>query len=395
MRRAAGKSTTFQTGWVTTVAAVHWAHDTYSAFLTPLLPAFIKKLALTNTQAGSLAAFYQLPSLIQPLIGYWGDRRDLRYFAVISPAVTAVMMSLLGIAPSYAWLALLLVIAGSSSAALHAVVPALTGQLSGHDLGRGMSFWMVGGELGRTLGPLIVVSFVAWRGLESTPWLMTLGLLASLFFYLRFRSLPESLVAHDREPHQDSWWQTVIAMRAFLIPLAGLLVARSFMQAALTTYLPIYMQASGATLWLSGAALSILEIAGVVGALFGGVLSDYLGRKRLLLLSLVTTSLLLLIFIQLQGWWLFPLLLGLGFTALSASPVLMALVQESYPDRRALANGIYMALNFAIRAGIVLVVGALSDWLGLRYAFMISAVITLFGIPFILILPVGSPEKAL
>ncbi|HEY88885.1 MAG TPA: MFS transporter [Thermoflexia bacterium] len=395
MRRATGKSTTFQTGWVVTVAAMHWAHDTYSAFLTPLLPAFIEKLALTNTQAGSLAAFYQLPSLIQPLIGYWGDRRDLRYFAIISPAITAVMMSLLGIAPSYAWLALLLVIAGCSSAALHTVVPALTGQLSGHDLGRGMSFWMVGGELGRTLGPLIVVSFVAWRGLESTPWLMTLGLLASAFFYLRFRSLPGNLTAQDREPHQDSWWQTIIAMRAFLIPLAGLLVARSFMQAALTTYLPIYMQASGASLWLSGAALSILEIAGVVGALFGGTLSDYLGRKRLLWLSLVTTSLLLLIFIQSQGWWLFPLLLGLGFTALSAAPTLMALVQESYPDRRALANGIYMALNFAIRAGIVLIVGALSDWLGLRYAFMISAVITLLGIPFILILPVGSPEKAL
>ncbi|MEA3308924.1 MAG: MFS transporter [Chloroflexota bacterium] len=394
MQTEVEKSASFQGGWVATVAAVHWAHDTYSAFLTPLLPAFIEKLALTNTQAGSLAAFYQLPSLIQPLIGYWGDRRDLRYFVVLAPAVTAVTMSLLGVAPSYALLALLLVIAGSSSAALHAVVPALAGQLSGHDLGRGMSFWMVGGELGRTLGPLIIVSFVAWQGLESTPWLMTMGVLASVYFYWRFRSLPASL-AHESKPQLASWRQTLIEMRPFLIPLAGLLITRSFLQTALTTYLPIYLKSSGASLWFAGAALSILETAGVIGALFGGTLSDYLGRKRLLWLSLVITSLLLFLFVQLQGWLLFPLLLGLGFMALAASPVLMALVQESYPERRALANGIYMALNFAIRAGVVLIVGALSDWLGLRYAFMLSAVIALFSIPFILILPVSDPGKIL
>jgi FSR family fosmidomycin resistance protein-like MFS transporter len=70
------------------------------------------------------------------------------------------MMSLLGMAPAYAVLALFLVVVGASSASLHAVGPVIAGNLSGRNLGKGMGFWMVGGELGRTLGPIVIVSAI-------------------------------------------------------------------------------------------------------------------------------------------------------------------------------------------------------------------------------------------
>jgi FSR family fosmidomycin resistance protein-like MFS transporter len=77
----------------------------------------------------------------------------------------------------------------------------------------------------------------------------------------------------------------------------------------------------------------------------------------------------------------------MGLTALSVTPVIMALVQESFPENRALANGIYMALSFLIRSGVVVLVGMMGDQWGMRQAFMVCALVTLLGLPFLVLLP--------
>ncbi len=374
----------FQTDRVLTISAGHAVHDTYTAFLAPLLPAFIANMALSRTEAGLLTVFMQGPSLLQPFIGHLADRVSLRYFVILAPAVTAVMMSLLGIAPSYAVLALFLVVVGASSASMHAVGPVMAGRLSGRNLGRGMGFWMVGGELGRFLGPLLVVTAVELLTLEGTPWLMIAGLLASAILYLRLRDVP------GRPPNAGQglpWWRALRVMGPLLIPLTGIIVARCFMSAALTTYLPTFLSEEGADFWLAGASLSILEAAGVVGALLGGWVSDQLGRRVVFFASMLTTPLLMFAFLAVKGWVQFSLLLVMGFTALSVTPVVMALVQESFLENRALANGVYMSLSFVLRSGVVVVMGGLGDLFGLRLAFTVSAVITLLGLPLIFLLP--------
>jgi FSR family fosmidomycin resistance protein-like MFS transporter len=380
----------FQTDRVLTISVGHAVHDTYTAFLAPLLPVFITNLSLSKTEAGLLTVFMQVPSLFQPLIGHLADRASLRYFVILAPAVTAVMMSLLGVAPIYAVLALLLVVVGASSASLHAVGPVMAGNLSGRSLGRGMGFWMVGGELGRTLGPIVIVSAIRLLTLEGTPWLMIGGLLASAILYVRLKDVP------GRPPNAGQglpWRQALRSMGPLLFPLAGIIVARSFMNAALTTYLPTFMSEEGADLWLAGASLSVLEAAGVVGALLGGTMSDRLGRQQVLFISMLVTPLFMFVFLATKGWGQFPLLLVLGFTSLSVTPVVMALVQESFPENRALANGVYMALSFVLRSGVVLVLGALGDLFGLRTAFTASAVITLLGLPLIFLLPGKRPQN--
>src|SRR5512143_645051 len=91
----------FQTGRVLTVAGGHLIHDIFTSFLAPLLPLIINKLGLSLTLAGSLASFQQLPGLINPLLGMIADRGSLRWLAILAPTVTAVSMSLIGLAPSY------------------------------------------------------------------------------------------------------------------------------------------------------------------------------------------------------------------------------------------------------------------------------------------------------
>ena len=366
------------------MSASHAVHDTYSAFLPPLLPAFVESMSLTNTSAGLLTVFLTLPSLTQPFIGHLADRVGLRWAVILAPAVAGVTMSMLGIAPTYGVLVLLLLIAGTMSAALHAVGPVMTGRLSGNSLGRGMGFWMVGGELGRTLGPIIIVTGVGFLTLEGTPWLMIGGLVASALLWVGLKDLSGRPAGSESGLH---WKQALRKMWPFLLPLAAIIVVRAFMVSALTTYLPIFLHSEGATLWFAGISLAVLEAAGVVGALLGGSLSDRVGRRWVLAVSLIITPVFMFVFLATSGWLRFPLLLLLGFTALSVVPVIMALVQESFPENRALANGVYMATSFILRSGAVLLLGMMGDTWGMRTAFLVSAVLPILGLPFLWLLP--------
>lgn len=374
----------FHINRVLTMAAVHAVHDTYTAFLPPLLPEFISRFLLSKTKAGLLTVFLQVPSLLQPVIGHLSDRVSLRYLVILAPAVTATMMSLLGVAPGYAVLALLLTITGISSAALHAVGPVMVGSVSGPSLGRGMSFWMVGGELGRAFGPIVVVTVVKFLTPEGLPWLMPAGLLASVFLFIRLRNEP------GRRPKVNQglpWRSALKRMRPVMMPLVGIIIVRVFMNSALTTFLPIFLIEQGADLWFAGASLTILQAAGVLGAMLGGSISDRLGRRLVLFISLMTTPIFMFVFLAVSGWAQITILPLLGLTSISVTPVLLALVQENFPENRALANGLYMALAFTIRSGAVVVMGALGDLFSLRQAFTASAVLMLLGVPLILLLP--------
>ena len=367
-----------------TIAASHAAHDTYSAFLPPLLPVFIEKFSLAKAEAGLLTVFLQGPSLLQPLIGHLGDRHDLRIAVILAPILTAAGMCLLGVAPNYAVTALLLVTAGLSAAVLHSVAPVIVGRLSENRLGFAMGFWMVGGELGRTLGPILLVSAIAVLGLEGLPWLMAGGVGASALMFFGLRGVgppPKNRAA------TGNFGRAMFSMRPLLVPLSGVVISRSFVLVAFTTYLPLFLREQGAGLWIAGAGLSVLEAAGVAGALFGGSVSDRLGRRTVLACSLLISPIIMVIFVYVTGWARVPLLLALGFVGLMTTPVIMASVQESAPENKALANGIYMALSFGVRAFVVVLVGGLGDWLGMQRAFLVCAVLGLLGTPFILLLP--------
>jgi FSR family fosmidomycin resistance protein-like MFS transporter len=374
----------FQTAGVLTIAAGHAIHDTYSGFLPPLLPLFIQNLSLSKMEAGLLSAFMSVPSILQPVIGYVAERNGLRALVVLAPAITGVMMSVLGIAPGYWTIALLLLIVGFSSAGFHSTGPVLMGSLSGWSLGRGMGLWMVGGELGRTLGPLVIVTALQWLTLKGISWLMLGGLVASFLLFLGLRDVPERGSRSSKTPDWNSAYQN---LKAMLIPLACLVLSRAFFLPALSTFLPTYLTEAGADLWFAGIALSILEMAGVVGAMLGGTLSDRVGRRTVLVIGTLAAPVLLFFFLAVNGWLQITLLITLGLVAFSLTPVIMALVQESSPENRALANGFYLALNFVLRSGAVVILGLLGDLYGLRVAFQISALLMLLGLFIIPFLP--------
>lgn len=384
------ESKEFQTRDVLTIVTGHFVHDVFTAFVPPLLPLIREKLAADYAAIGGLAVFMQVPSLLQPFIGHAADRISLRYFIILAPAVTASVCSLLGMANGYALLALLLFVAGLSSAAFHAPAPAMIGRISGNRVGTGMSFFMAAGELGRTVGPLLVIAAVSWFGLEGIWRVAVFGWLASIFLYWRLRGVS----AKPAQGRLLSLQQLLPAARKVYPPLLWIMAARVFMSISMTTYLPIFMQdVKGYEFEIAGLSLTLLEGAGVLGALTMGTASDWLGRRKILIVLFLVSPVLFLGFLNSSGWMLFAYLLPLGFTMLSPSAVLLAVVQDSFRQNRALANGLFLMANFVIRAPALWLLGSVADRFGLENAFLMSGLIAFIGVPAILRLPERSRDN--
>src|SRR5215510_2042905 len=103
-----------------TLCAAHFVSDSYSSLIYPLLPLLKVKLGLSEAQVFWLAPLYSLSSsLMQPIYGIISDRYARRFFAVSGPAITAIFVSMIGLAPSYGLLILVLVGGGIGIGSFH------------------------------------------------------------------------------------------------------------------------------------------------------------------------------------------------------------------------------------------------------------------------------------
>lgn len=374
---------------VYSIASGHLFHDLYSSFLAPLLPTLMDNLSINLTGAGILTSISRLPSILNPLIGYLADKTGARYFVIFAPALTATLMSLVGSMNYPAALGIILFLSGISSTAFHASSPGLVAKASESRKGFGLGIYMAGGGIGRGLGPLLAVWAVSFWGFSGIWRLMFLGWGVSAVLFFQFRNFEFT----PKERH--SLRKDLPFFKRFFIPLAFVLFLRSAMTASLNTYLPVFMVQSGNPLWLAGAALSILEISGVVGALILGPFSDKIGRKKIIIISVTISAVLVPIFLQFSGWLIFPLLVIIGFFSLSTGTIFLALVQDNFQHHRATGNSIYILLSFLSNALMLILIGLIGDNFGLSIAYWISSFAALLSIPLMQLLPSFTQDEIL
>ncbi len=371
----------FKTGEVASISVAHLLHDTYSAFLAPLLPLLIEKLGITYVLAGLLNVFQRIPMLLNPFIGLLADRMHMRYLIIFTPLITATAASLLGAAPNFTLLAILIFVMGISAALFHVPSPVMIKKMSGDTVGRGMSFYMFGGEIARTIGPVIILAAVSWWGLERTYNLIPFAAAFTVYLFIKLHNI--NISEEFRAKQSEKKLQTTIRRYTpFFLMLSGLLLFRSLMKSAITAFLPTFLTAQGESVWFGGMALAALELAGAVGTLLAGSLSDRIGRKTTLVVASVVSPVFFWMFIQASPFWQFPLLVLLGFFLFASGPVLLAMIQDLGSERPAFLNGIYMTINFFLGAVAVMLVGAVGDVKGLGYAYEGAALLSLLTVPF-------------
>ncbi|HUV06989.1 MAG TPA: MFS transporter [Spirochaetia bacterium] len=381
------KESKFQLGNVVTIAIGHLIHDIYSAFLAPILPLLIRKFGLSYTMAGMLTVFQNMASLLNPFIGVLADRISVRYMVIAAPTVTATVMSLLPLSPSYTFLVVMLLITSLSAACWHVPAPVIIRHVAAARLGTGMSFFMMGGELARSLGPIIILGAISLWGMEGTYRMIPFGVAASLLLFFKLKNVPIRSTGHSQSFGKVRLTQVFIRLRALFLIMTGITFARTIISRTLNSFLPTYLTEKGSSLWLSGISLSVLELAGAVGVFAAGAISDRIGRRRMLLIIMTGTPILMTLFLLSSGFWLLPVLVLLGFFTFSSTPITLALIQENAQDYPAAANGIVMSLNFFIGSLAVVIIGMLSDLMGMERAYWLCALMSLIGIPSVLMLP--------
>jgi FSR family fosmidomycin resistance protein-like MFS transporter len=382
VKTAKGK---FRISKVLTISFSHFAHDVYTAFLAPLLPILIKTYSLSYTQAGLLNIVRGIPSLFNPLIGAYIDRLGGRRIIIMAPTISAISMTLIGVTPSFGILLILLFIAGVNSTFYHVPSPVIMKQVSGKRSGLGMSFFMLGGETARTLGPVIALAAVSLWGIDGLWKLIPFGLFSSLLLYWRLKNMDIKGLSRNKEAENLSDINTILKkVYKFFLLLSLFLIFRSTVKTALTFFLPTFLKVKGESLWLAGISLSVIELAGMAGTFFGGYISDKIGRKNTMLIASILTPISMFLFLEANTFFKFVLLIILGIVLFSTGSVMLAFVHDIKTDRPAFVNSLYMVASFATSTLSTFGIGKVADNIGLEQTFYWTAFISILAIPVVL-----------
>ena len=334
------------------LCAAHFVNDSYSSILYPLLPLLEDKLHLTKGQVFWLAPLYAVSSsLMQPVYGFISDRYARRFFAVFGPTITAVFVSMIGLAPSYSILVLLLVAGGIGIGSFHPQAAAMAAKASGDRKRVGMAVFSALGTVGFAFGPFVITRVVDRFGLEHSYYVIGLGLLMSAVLY---RICPPLDAPTAPAPGVTKVkWQLLAALRAAWQPLLMLYlitVIRSGLQVTTNNFMPYLLQERGYSLPETGNVMTLFLLLGGIGGLAGGFMAERVsGRAVTLYSGLLAGPLMVASFMTSGALSLIFLGLG-GFFLLATIPVNVAMAQELVPGQTSTVSALMMGAAWGIGA---------------------------------------------
>jgi FSR family fosmidomycin resistance protein-like MFS transporter len=363
----------------------HLVVDLYPPFLAALLPLLIERLGLSLTLASLLASLLMLSaSLSQPLFGILSDRIGGKNLMFWGSIMAAVGMSFIGLLPSYASLIPFLVFGGLGVACFHPQAAALAAHFSGPRKGLGVSLFMVGGNVGYGLGPMVILAIVLALDLKKSY----LALLPAVIFALLLaRYLPKSglpvpagrVEAMETNPVRLKEWApfSVLWLVVWL---------RSAAILSLTTFLPTLQTMRGLSLAAGGSSFTVFMICGALGGLVGGSLSDRVGRKTMVILSFFLVIPAFYAFLHVSTRWSLISLAFLGLSFFLGESPCIVMAQEMVPGKGGTMSGLIMGFAWGMAALGVFGTGVLADNFGMERAmgFLLYLPITALALVFLL-----------
>ena len=365
---------------------IHFIGDFFQSFIRPLLPVMANKFDLSLTQVGLITGIATFMAfLIQPIFGYLADRYKTRVVLLVGSFVGAICIPMVGVAP-YFWMVLLLIGLGSiSSAIYHPTAAGMVSVYAGRRTGLAMSLFGLGGTLGFTLGPLVCSGYVTLMGMHRLPILTLFGVLV---FAVLFIMIPASNGSgHAPKDFFGSLKESIGKVWKPIVLIWSIACSRAFVEQALLTFIPVLTAAEGHSLVSVGGILSLFTVGGSVSALVCGHLVDRIGFKPIYFFSFALSSPSLLLFIQAAGWQLYPLAFVSGFLLLATLFPAVALAQKVAPRGRSLVSSIVMGLALGVAGLLMPLTGWVADAFNIRTVLNCVAFIPLAAVLLIRYLP--------
>jgi FSR family fosmidomycin resistance protein-like MFS transporter len=130
----------------------------------------------------------------------------------------------------------------------------------------------------------------------------------------------------------------------------------------------LYFVARGESLFIATALVSLWLGIGVLGQLGGGFISDRVGRRPVIAISLLIGAALFLGFVMTSGFLSLVLLVMAGAVLYASWSVIVVMSSEAAPHNVGAVSGLMLGFAVGIGGLAALGFGAIADKIGLQYA---------------------------
>ncbi|ANU21770.1 MFS transporter [Planococcus plakortidis] len=369
------------------IGGVHLLNDSLQAVIPAMFPILEKDLGLTFTQLGLIAfALNMVASVLQPVIGFASDKKPMPYALPLGMVFSFIGIAGLAFAPEY-WLILLSVIfLGFGSAVFHPEGSRVSYMAAGSRRGLSQSIYQVGGNSGQALAPLIsafILVPLGQRGAALFLFVAAIGIFV----------LSKISAWYKAQLERDKLEKVTKAVLSSLPPLTKkqvgtaltllllIIFARTFYITTITSFYIFHLMDNyGVTIQQGQMFIFLFLGIGAFGTFFGGPLADRIGRKRVIVLSLLVPIPLALVLPYVALPIVALILAVLGFFLMLSFSVMVVYAQELVPSRIGTMSGLTVGLAFGMGAIGSVAIGVLMDSIGVYETMIIISLLPILGL---------------
>ncbi len=362
----------------------HLLNDLIQSLIPALYPLFKQEFNLNFAQIGIITlAFQMTASLLQPSIGYYTDKRPQPYSLAIGMCSTLIGLLLLSVAHNYQAILFAAALVGTGSAIFHPEASRVARMASGGRYGTAQALFQVGGNVGQAVGPLLAAFIVLPRGQGAIAWislaaLVAMGILTRIGMWYSARSRPGHATARaTTQKHHLSRARVLFLVSVLMF----LLFSKNVYSSSLTSFFTFYLierfhlpvQAAQIQLFIYMASIA-------VGTLVGGALTDRIGRRPMIWISILGALPFTLALPYANLFWTGVLTIVIGMLMASAFPAILVFAHELIPGRVGLVSGMFFGFSFGLGGLGAAVLGHIADSQGIAFIYQLCSYLPALGL---------------
>ena len=367
------------------ISVCHLLNDMLSSLLPSIYPLLKSSFQLNFAQVGLITLTYQTTaSLLQPLVGFYTDRKPTPYSLPVGMGLTLIGLLFLSIAANFLTLLFAAALVGTGSSVFHPESSRVARMASGGQHGLAQSLFQVGGNAGLSLGPLMAAFIVLPRGQSSIAWFSVVALVGIVILarVSGWATKNRSSVKKSSAAHQEQRPVLSTTRVAFSIAvLMALLFSKFVYLASLTSYYTFYLM-NKFQVSVQSAQVHLFVFLGAValGTIVGGPVGDRIGRKRVIWSSILGVLPFTLALPYANLFWTEILSVVIGLILASAFSVIVVYAQELVPGRVGMISGLCFGFAFGMAGLGAAVLGQLADITSINFVYTVCSFLPAVGL---------------